>query len=415
MTPHVKNIHPLAGPVGAPAEVVAATLSRAAHAEEQGAHEAAFNMLSDLPVSVRDTDDVACHRARLLVLTGRAQDALAVLGSRGITTLPVVLEFPDAVLAAALAATGNREAYRRMLGFSGGSPEEVRQLTALRAVSAEACGDTKTADRSWIALVHRFNDRSPRALGRFTAAQVAMRDADRPTPASSTVLMAAANFDGLDLAADPRPALEAAAVLEWRTDMGGARLLLDAVRQRHPHNVALTTALRRLVPSDDMGLYRVRLAAYMLLVGAVMVGWSVGVALAGAPALAVFSWLIAFLGCRWWSRTVMVPGLTRTDSVGWRSVRGLRFVSRTGEARSKDQRGWFGLVGLAGMIAGEVAGVAAAERVFGADVPPTDPNFGAFAGLAALFAYATAIAGYLLARRVRRLRIVLRLGRHRRR
>lgn len=403
--------------MGAASEIAAATIGRAARAEEAGSYEAAFNLLTGLPESVRDTGQVARVRARLLVLTGRPQDALVVLGSHGITTLPAVLEFPDAMLAAALAATGNREAYRRLLGVTARTPQETRQLTALRAVAAEACGDHRTADQSWHALVYGFGDRTPRALGRVTAAQVAMRDPDRGATAATSVLLAVANLDMFDLAADPRPAIEAAAVLEWRGDVAGARLLLEAVRTRHRRNDAVRSALRRLTPTEEMGLHRLRLAGFVIAIVALMAAWQVGTFLAGVPRLEVLQWAIPFAGRRFWVHRVALPGLTRSDSVAWRATRGMRFVSRKGELRSKDQRGWFGLVGFVAFLVVQGASYPLVVNMLdqaGELIEGREAAYLVVVTLTTLAASAAAVGGFYLARRARQVRIAGRLRRVRR-
>ncbi|MDQ1654190.1 MAG: hypothetical protein QOI35_3390 [Cryptosporangiaceae bacterium] len=281
-------------------------------------------------------------RARLLLLVGRPADAVEVLRDEAITELPAGARasWPYLVLAASLAATGDMRAYHRLLATAA-RVEPNPAVSHLVAVAAEHTGDTGTADSAWLSILADHGVATPTSVARFAVAAMTSRDRHDFRASVRDVVRTAASFRHLDppLAEDPQPVLDAADALCARGDEAGARLLVRTVTRLNPRIPRLEERLRELTPAD--GTRKHRLVAAALLVGGALL----------IP-LGVVAAVLVAVGRQVWIRRVPIPGLDRTDSVTWRTLRHLRFNPSSGTVNGpkEDKRGWYGLAGLAALL-----------------------------------------------------------------
>ncbi|MDP9793232.1 hypothetical protein J2S43_001744 [Catenuloplanes nepalensis] len=346
-----------------------------------------LTLLDAVPAEEQDRD-LTVRRAALLLHDGRAGEAIAALRGVGVAELPDGPEttFGHLVLAAARAAGGDRPAYRWLMVWAGRIDGEV-SVCYLVAVAATGVGDRETADLAWHTLATRYGKVTPLTVARYAAAKVAKRADGDPALAVALAAMELHHL-GVPVDRDPGPALEAARDLRARGDHEGARLLLHAVRRRLPAVPALDAALAELTPAGAMRRHRITVVAMWSLVPLLVlpVVWTVHVP-APAAGLVVLAARLA------WERWVPIPGLSRADSAVWRAFRAVGYDPFTDPTAPppKDQKGYYGLAGLLGLIFFGIPLSLAVERLVPDGAMRTGLYLFVCAGVAAL--------GYLGARR----------------
>jgi hypothetical protein len=118
---------------------VTEVLAWAAVANSSDDVEAALRLL-DLPVQLASSETVSTSvdRARLLLLSGRPDDGLAVLTKAGVQRVGQGASATDCVLAACLAATGEQNALDWLLWAASHVPETARWWTTYLIAAARA-------------------------------------------------------------------------------------------------------------------------------------------------------------------------------------------------------------------------------------------------------------------------------------
>lgn len=290
------------------------------------------------------------HRALDLLVLGRAQECVELLRRAGVHP-PAHgddLGPQHLLLAAGHAATGDDGAWSWLLAtLAQGSNRRFAHL--LVAGAGDARGDTAAADRAWTELV-----RSPlgtldrRAAVRAAVVEISARSRSaRADDVAELVATWSSVLVGLDRADDvtPSSALAVATGLVARGDRSGARLLLRATAAQTPRSADLRRMLGSLTPRW----------AVVRTTGAVVVA---AVAIAGLLALALrggrpMSLLFA-AGFWLWHRFVPLAGLTQSESRVWRGLGALSYDEVTDAVATPDadRRGWYGVAGIVGAIAG---------------------------------------------------------------
>ncbi|MBM2616605.1 hypothetical protein JIG36_13655 [Actinoplanes sp. LDG1-06] len=207
----------------------------------------AFDVALALPAA-DDGERAVLARVRLLLLAGRPQEALVLLSRLHITHLPTgpATSWPDLLLAACRAASGDPGAYRWLLSAVAALPD-AWQLLYLVGAAAEQCGDYGTADQAWTSLVRAHGVVTGFTLARHIGAVVARRD----QRSAATVAQAMIDVVEQVVAADPdvhtHPQVfrSAAGYLRRRGDQAGAALLLHTASNRLPDARGLPAAPRR--------------------------------------------------------------------------------------------------------------------------------------------------------------------------
>jgi hypothetical protein len=319
-------------------------LAWAAAADDGDRHELALTLLDAMPPEQRDAN-TAVTQATLLLQTGQAGRAISILEGLGVTDLPDDrrASWPHLVLAAGRAAAGEVDAYRWLMSSAGrlSTAVDAWRVSYLVAVAATGIGDRTTADQAWHNIVVRHGIVTPASLAEFSAAQIAGRDRDEPTEATTTVAATVANLHHADVPIhqDPGPVLDAARALSARGDVAGARLLLHAARRRIPATPALDAALAAVTPTGGMRRHRILVTALWCLTPALL--------FLGMP-----GGLIVLAVRTAWERWIPIPGLNRADSAAWRAFRSVSYDPYTDPADppAKDQSGYYGLAALLSLL-----------------------------------------------------------------
>jgi hypothetical protein len=339
-----------------------------AAADEVDAFTAAL-AISTAAGPAADDDDSQLVRARLLLLAGRPQEALALLAEQHITELPpgAAPTWQLLLLAACRAATGDNDAYRWLLSTVAAIPGAWQPLYLLGA-AAEQCGDHGTADQAWTTLVQSHRIVTRFTLSRYLGATVARRDKHDPAAAAQTVIDVVEDFvaSDPDLSEHPQPIMAAAAYLRRRGDNAGSALLLHAADRRLPGVPALATAAHAVSARAAMRRHQrrqttIRWSHVVLLAPAAAV--AVG---ADFPPLVLIGLILVLAARRLAARPV--PGFSAADSAAWNAGTRLRQGPAT---RKVDLDGRIvgavlaaimlvATVPIAGVLAGAIAGRAAA-------------------------------------------------------
>jgi hypothetical protein len=355
-----------------------------AAADEVDAFQAALTIASAAGPDP-DDDESRLVRARLLLLTGRPHDALALLAALHLTELSAgaAPSWPHLLLAASRAAAGDDDAYRWLLSTVAGLPGAWQPLYLVGA-AAEQRGDHGTADQAWTTLVQSHRIVTRFTLSRYLGATIARRDRHDPEAAAQNVLDVVETFvaSDPDLAEHPQPILDAATHLRRRGDSAGSALLLHAADRRLPGVPALHAAAQAVSSRAAMRHHQRRRTLLwwahvpLLAPAAAVAVW------AGFPPLILAGLLIVLAVHRFAARPV--PGFSAADSAAWRAGSRLRQGPAT-------QR-----IDLDGRIVGSV--LAAVMLV--ATVPIAGALAGAFTGRAAAIARTplhAAVSGVLFA------------------
>jgi hypothetical protein len=344
----------VAGPV-TPATLDDSWLTWTASADDADELELASALHAALPPE-QDSPDVAVWRARLFLLQGRPEEALAELVRHGLTEAPVQgsLTWAELVLVAVRAALGDPASFHRLLEAASLTAGELQSWRAayLVAAAAEQLGHQAIADQAWRTLALEHSIVTPLTVSRLAAGEVARRDPLDHDAVTAVVMTQARNLSRLvpPPAEDPGPVLAAAAGLRARGDDAGARLLLRAVVRLNPANPELSAALLEVTPTRAEHRHvAVVVAVTVLCTPLALLG------LLGAG--------IAFGARKLWTLRVRIPGLSRADSVAWRAVGALSFDESSGTVRTETDNasGWYGLAGILGFGVGVFVGYLASE------------------------------------------------------
>lgn len=318
---------------------VTEVLAWAAVANSSDDVEAALRLL-DLPVQLASSETVSTSvdRARLLLLSGRPDDGLAVLTKAGVQRVGQGASATDCVLAACLAATGEQNALDWLLWAASHVPETARWWTTyLIAAAGEGQGEWEISGRAWRALVFDHGIRTDLTVPRAVAAMVEARDRSDVVTAVGAVARAAALLS--EMASPPdedaNPALSAVTVLRAHGDAAGARLLLTALVARLGQVRPLVQALQGATPIEAEKRYvrKSRLAG-----GAALLALAASTVFAGPTPLHVVALVALVLGRNRWHRLVGVPGFDKVDSGVWRAFRAVHHDVRTGVATTVRHR-----------------------------------------------------------------------------
>ncbi|GAA3799744.1 hypothetical protein CSO01_15530 [Cellulomonas soli] len=327
--------------------------------------ELADALLAELPPE-QLTTPVVVARARLLLLRGRAQEAVAELARHGVDDVPSEgpRSWPELVLTAARAGAGDGYAFQRLLEAAtthAGDPQAWR-IAYLVAASAEQLGRLDVADSAWRVLAAQHGIVTPLTVSRLAIGEISHRDRFHPESAVAVVTTQARNLTRLAPAPqeDPGPTLAAVAGLRARGDEAGARLLLHAVDRLCPATPAITEALRSSAPTEGVRAHRLKLAGALLL-GLLLLP------------LGIFGIALVWGGRTLWERSVRLPGLTLTDSAAWRAIGTVPADAGSADPTRTEREqgaGWYGLAIILGAVAWMVVGTplsATAGRWFGGD------------------------------------------------
>lgn len=365
----------------------------------------ALDLLSAVDAPARPPVGLAVERARLLLLLGRAGDAVEALRLVELVQLPTCPEpvWEHCVLSAARAGTGDQAARAWLLAVSaqttGGDRVRLGQLVASAAAAA---GDDALADQAWAELRETYGIATELTIRRSAVGLVAQRNAVEATRALRLLAQVAADLTALaELGPEgQRARQEVCAVLRARGDGAGARLLLAAMVHTQPHADGPAQELREASAAAGMRRYGWWTTSRAL-VGLMGVAFLVP----GAPHVwAVPLLLVAVLLARPGRGGADVPGLTSTDSELWRLVTGLRFDPLRQEVTDTANPRLSGLHLLAGLLGLGVGGYAAEASAIGVRAVTGRPAE-LLAAIAFCLTYVVVLAAtVLLFRRVQRRR-----------
>lgn len=350
-----------------PAGIVAETEITGRDVEASWGDWAAAADLADEPavalllLAARDTGEdgpdelegAAFDEARLELLAGRPERALAALARTGLVDLPAgPADDPrTALLAACRAAAGDVQAYRWLLaGLRNTEWAQSWSAAYVVAAAAQARGDLATADEMWWRVVTVHGIRTRQSLQRAAIACVLRRDRDDVGASCAALVEAAGLLDSVPFgtAADPALSLDAARQVGERGDHAGAVLLLRALDRCTASHPTIAAELERQV---DRARPR-RRSRVVLLAAAVVVVTAVALpAVPGVPLL--LGGLGAVVAQLLRNEHGRLTGLDRVASTAFRSLGGVEHRVHAGVAGLHAvgyQRGGYWAAALASLL-----------------------------------------------------------------
>ena len=321
----------LAGPLDASLsdDFTSALSVWAASASDLDHWELALTLLdADAATGTQDAS-ASIERARLLLLLGRASEAVSVLAAAQITdvTGDGTLLWRHLVLAACRAGAGDQGSYKWLLwAASGLSGRDSWRVTYLIAAAADGAGDAETGRTAWRRLAADHGRITERTVVEYVAGEVLDRDQGEVNAAVRQIARACAVLEQefAPLAENFGVVIAAAENLRRRGDAAGARLLVHAATRRNAAAVMLADAARTLAPAS-MRRYRILATASVLLALALIPVQGVGL-------LAVVGGYFA------WKRFVRLPGLSLVDTRVWRAFNKVRFDRHLGRVVRRRQQ-----------------------------------------------------------------------------
>lgn len=268
----------------------------ASSADDIDALELAARIRASFPAEARTDNERAAH-ARLLLLLGRPDDALAVMPP--VDRATVLAGHPhgwvDVVTLACWTAQGDADARGALLRWGSGLPAgHALVFTELLTAAATQAGELTLADDAALRLPARA---TPWRLRQRVTAFMRQRPQQDPAQIAATVVDCAQALLEVDPPADDDPALLEQVLddLELRGDTTGPTLLLNALDRQRPGSPVIESLLKARAMRPHPWLAVLPLLAALVL--SVLLVWAVDhfdlpgvIFAAGVPGLLVSGW-----------------------------------------------------------------------------------------------------------------------------